>query len=103
VVRPAALARAEALDGYYVLETTRTTAEEQTLFQRLSVFAGGCTLDAADAVCGLDLSRSTLDGLESLIEHGLVVRLDVVDDEARFTMLQTIRGSRGATGRTRRG
>ena len=41
--------------------------EEQRLFARLSVFAGGCTLDAAEDVCDADL-----DTLQSLVEKSLL-------------------------------
>jgi predicted ATPase len=57
------------------------TADEQSLFARLGVFAGGCTLDAAEAVCGADL-----DTLQSLVEKSLVRHTD-----DRFWMLETIR------------
>ncbi len=40
--------------------------EEQQLFARLSVFAGGCTLEAAEEVCDADL-----DTLQSLVEKSL--------------------------------
>jgi predicted ATPase len=43
------------------------SADEQRLFARLSVFAGGCTLDAAETVCAADL-----DVLESLVDKSLV-------------------------------
>ena len=43
------------------------TAEEQRLFADLSVFAGGCTLDAAEAVCGAEL-----DTLHSLVDKSLL-------------------------------
>ena len=56
--------------------------DEQRLFARLAVFAGGCTLEAAEAVCGADL-----DTLQSLVEKSLVR----VRDEGRFWMLETIR------------
>jgi predicted ATPase/class 3 adenylate cyclase len=55
--------------------------EEQQLFARLSVFAGGCTLEAAEEVCDADL-----DALESLLDKSLLRRLD-----GRFSMLATIR------------
>ena len=54
---------------------------EQRLFTRLSVFAGGCTLDAAEEVADADL-----DTLQSLVEKSLVRRTD-----GRFWMLETIR------------
>jgi predicted ATPase len=55
--------------------------EERGLFGRLSVFAGGWTLSAAEEICEADL-----DLLESLVDKSLVRR-----DGARFTMLETIR------------
>ena len=54
---------------------------EQRLFARLGVFAGGCTLEAAEAVCGADL-----DTMQSLVEKSLVRHTD-----ERFWMLETIR------------
>ena len=61
---------------------------EQRLFVQLAVFAGGCTLEAAENVCGKDLE--VVDGLGSLTEKGLT-RLEGSDEEPRFTMLQTLR------------
>jgi predicted ATPase len=61
---------------------------EQRLFVRLAVFAGGCTIEAAQSVCGDDLEA--VDGLASLTEKGLT-RLEGSDEEPRFTMLETIR------------
>jgi tetratricopeptide (TPR) repeat protein len=61
---------------------------EQRLFVRLAVFAGGCTIDAAQSVCGDDLEA--VDGLASLTDKGLT-RLEGSDEEPRFTMLETIR------------
>ena len=56
-------------------------APEQQLFARLSVFRGGCTLEAAEAIVDADL-----DTLESLVAKSLVrIRGD------RFWMLETIR------------
>jgi predicted ATPase/class 3 adenylate cyclase len=66
---------------------------EQTLLSRLSVFLGGCRLDAADAVCNPagELGINTLEGLTSLLEQSLVGRWDDADGEPRFGMLETIR------------
>ena len=47
--------------------TTCSTPEEQRLFARLGVFAGGCTLEAAEAVADADL-----DTLQSLVEKSLL-------------------------------
>ncbi len=62
---------------------------ERTLFERLAVFRGGWDLESAAAVClpeelGIDL----LDGLSSLLDKSLIVRMDA--DEPRFNLLQTI-------------
>jgi len=67
------------------------SAEEQVLFRRLSVFAGGFELAAAEAVGG----GSVLEGLYVLLDNSLV-RSDAgtsVEDEAepRFSMLETVR------------
>lgn len=65
---------------------------EQTLFNRMSVFVGGCTLEAAEAVCNADraLNVQPLDVLASLIDQNLL-REEETDDEPRFGMLETIR------------
>jgi predicted ATPase/DNA-binding SARP family transcriptional activator/tetratricopeptide (TPR) repeat protein len=59
---------------------------EQRLFARLAVFSGGWSVAAADAVCCHDLGLGAADGLASLAEKSLVRR-----EEARFSMLETIR------------
>jgi predicted ATPase/DNA-binding winged helix-turn-helix (wHTH) protein len=66
---------------------------ERKLFRRLSVFAGGCTLEAAEAVCNtrLDLGIDLFEGLSSLMDKNLVQRVDRTEAEQRFTMLETIR------------
>jgi len=68
-------------------------AGEQILFARLGVFAGGCTLEAAEAVCKWagDLSVEVLDGLASLMDKSLLQQEEGRDGEPRFTMLETIR------------
>jgi non-specific serine/threonine protein kinase len=90
-------------------------ADEQALFRRLAVFAGGATLDAVDAVaqgleaggleradaesispqppCGAFAPRpsSVLDLVASLVDHNLMRRVDGPDGEPRFGMLETIR------------
>jgi predicted ATPase len=68
-------------------------ASEQTLFRRLSVFAGGCTLEAAEAVCDTkaDLGLDILDGMASMVDKSLAQQVEQVDTETRFLMLSTIR------------
>ena len=61
--------------------------DEQTLFARLAVFAGGCTLEAAEAVCG---GEALLTGLATLIDDNLLREEEQPDGEPRFTMLETI-------------
>ncbi len=66
---------------------------EQKLFRRFSVFVGGCTQEAAEAVCNTaqDLGMDLFDGLSSLVDKNLIQHVDRPDGEARFTMLETIR------------
>lgn len=54
---------------------------DKRLFTRLSVFLGGCTLEAAEAICEADL-----DALGSLLDKSLIRR-----DGDRFLMLETTR------------
>ena len=61
---------------------------EQALFARVSVFAGGFTLEAAEAVCGAD---GLLAGLSSLIDNNLLRQDEQPGGEPRFTLLETIR------------
>jgi predicted ATPase/DNA-binding winged helix-turn-helix (wHTH) protein len=66
---------------------------EQKLFRRLSVFVGGCTLEAAEAVCNTrrDLAIDLFEGLASLVDKSLIQRADQTQAEPRFEMLETIR------------
>jgi non-specific serine/threonine protein kinase len=78
---------------------------EQVVFRRLSIFGGGWTLDAAEAVCGVSLdgtgvdaatgsggiaARDVLDALLSLAEKSLLVQLSGTDGEPRFTMQEAM-------------
>lgn len=65
--------------------------EEKILFARLSVFRGGCTLEAAESVCAIDenLDFDIIDGLSSLVDKSLV-RQTVKDGDPRFWMLETV-------------
>jgi predicted ATPase len=80
---------------------------EQMLFRRLSVFAGGATLEAIEAVCNArgDLQMDVLDGVSSLLDKSLIYGMRNAEfgmrnssdtniphsEEPRFAMLQTIR------------
>jgi predicted ATPase len=90
------------------------TEAEQTLFRRLGVFVGGCTLEAAEAVCGdkrtsrqadeateqehgyswtrdLLVSWAVLDRLAALVDKSLLRQVAGPSGEPRFVMLETIR------------
>ena len=67
-------------------------APERELLARLSVFAGGATIESADAVANPsgELGLATLDGLSSLVDKSLVRRSELAGG-SRFGMLETIR------------
>jgi predicted ATPase len=66
-------------------------AAERTLFRRLSVFAGGCTLPAIEAVLlAPPTAGPALDLVGSLVDQSLLERAPA-EDEPRFTMLETVR------------
>ncbi|MER6203771.1 hypothetical protein ABT234_41280, partial [Streptomyces sp. NPDC001586] len=63
---------------------------ERTVLRRLSVFAGGCDLAAAEAVCA-DPSYDTADVLGSLVDKSLVVAAPGPDGSAmRYRLLETV-------------
>jgi predicted ATPase/DNA-binding CsgD family transcriptional regulator len=103
---------------------------EQALFRRLGVFVGGCTLEAAEAICGSggeppgvsgaappsgggrrrgtnrqseptmgrggaarvpQFELDVLEGIASLIDQSLLVRVEEADGEPRLRMLETVR------------
>jgi len=64
-------------------------AEEQALFARLSVFVGGRTLEAIEAVCNMDGVLNVLSGVESLLEKSLLGQTEV-GGETRVVMLETL-------------
>jgi len=66
---------------------------EQLLFRRLAVFAGGWTLDAAEAVCSdAQLSRGqVVEAMSTLMDSSLVRRGEILGGQERFDMLDTMR------------
>jgi predicted ATPase/transcriptional regulator with XRE-family HTH domain len=70
-------------------------AQEQRLFRRLSVFAGGCTLQAAEAVCaaldGDEGAGHILERVTSLLDKNLLQTIQQEGKESRLVMLETIR------------
>jgi predicted ATPase len=66
---------------------------QQRLLARLSAFAGGCSLEAAEAICsaqGID-EVDVLDLLSALVARSLVVVDDTSWGERRYRLLETIR------------
>ncbi len=67
--------------------------QEQHLFRRLSVFSGGCTLQAIEAVTAAlgDETTLVLEEVASLIDKNLLQQTASEGEELRLTMLETIR------------
>jgi non-specific serine/threonine protein kinase len=79
--------------------------EEQVLFQCLTVFAGGCDLHGAEAVCGADAAAravpafgrdaiNVIEGIASLVDKNLLWRFEAdaaAGTGPRFMMLETVR------------
>ncbi|MFN2195405.1 MAG: LuxR C-terminal-related transcriptional regulator [Anaerolineales bacterium] len=78
-----------AIDWSYAL----LTAEEQILLRRLAVFAAGCSLDTAEAICSGEeiLPAQILDLLASLVDKSLVIAETSGRAPARYRLLETIR------------
>ncbi len=85
--------RQQTLRGTVNWSYSLLNAAEQRLFRRLAVFIGGCTLEAAEAVCNTkaDLGLDVLDGMASMVDKSLTQQLDATTAETRFLMLSTIR------------
>ncbi len=77
-----------ALDWSYDLLSER----ERAVLRRLSVFAGGCTLEAAEMVCagrGVE-APDVIDHLAQLVDKSLVMA-EMPGGEARYRLLETVR------------
>ncbi|MFJ9866177.1 BTAD domain-containing putative transcriptional regulator [Streptomyces sp. NPDC101165] len=61
-------------------------ADERDVLCRLSLFAGGCDLAAAEGVCG----PAALDALGSLVDKSLVVASPSADGGMRYRLLETV-------------
>jgi predicted ATPase len=79
----------QAIDWSYALLPER----EQVLFNRLAVFAGGWTLEGAEAVCSAgEVAVSDVLGLlADLVDHSLVVPELGRDQPDRYRLLETLR------------
>jgi len=72
------------------------TAQEKRLFRWLSVFVGGCTLEAAEAVCQAhhedgEHPSSVLEGIASLLDKSLVQQTEREGEAPRLVLLETLR------------
>ncbi len=76
------------IDWSYDLLTPR----EQTFFESLSVFAGGCTLEAAAAVCAIDGEDDfdVIDLIESLVTKSMLVA-ELAGSDQRYYLLESSR------------
>ncbi len=70
---------------------------EQWLFRHFAIFARGCTLEAAEAVCAApgdgqdEAAAGVLEGMASLIDKNLLYQAEPEGAEPRFGMLETTR------------
>ena len=91
--RDAINARHQALRAAIDWSYDLLSPQEQMLFRRLSVFAGGFSLATAEAVCtghGVE-GEQLLPVLSSLVNKSLIVAETLRPDNARYTLLETIR------------
>jgi predicted ATPase/DNA-binding XRE family transcriptional regulator len=87
-----AMPRHQTLRGLLDWSYGHLTTTEQQLFRRLGAFAGQWTLDAAEAVCGSDVSpEDVLHGVASLASKSLVAVVRAEDGSVRYRLLQSIR------------
>jgi len=85
-------ARQQTLRGAIDWSYELLNPAEQVLLRRLSVFAGGASLEAIEAVCDPSALRiEALEGLTALVDQSLLRRAEASSDEPRFEMLETIR------------
>lgn len=82
-----------ALSGTLSWSFNLLEADEKRVFTRLSVFAGGCTAEAAAAICNYkgDLRLDLVERIEMLMGKGFVQRTPKRSNEQRYTLLETIR------------
>jgi predicted ATPase/class 3 adenylate cyclase len=88
-----ALPRQQTLQATVAWSYELLSGEERTLFNRLSAFAGGWTLEAAEAVgAGEGIEAwAVLDLLARLVDKSLVVMEEAAGGTARYRLLETLR------------
>ena len=67
------------------------TIEERIAFRNLAVFAGGCTVEAAEAVVRVSPGTTVLDLVQRLVDQAVLYRGENGVEEPRVGMLETIR------------
>ena len=87
-----ALARQQTMHATIDWSYELLSGPEQRVFERLSVFAGGCTLGAATTVCGDEGigEDDVFDLLSSLVDKSLLV-VDFEGSEPRYRFLESFR------------
>jgi predicted ATPase/DNA-binding CsgD family transcriptional regulator len=87
-----ALPRHQTLHALIEWSYNLLSEDERLLLQRLSVFAGGCTLEATETVCvgeGIE-ADNVLDLMTQLVNKSLLICEREQSREARYRMLETI-------------
>ncbi len=86
-------ARQQTMRGAIAWSYDLLEQDEKTLFNRLAVFVGGCSLEDAEAVCNSAsaLEIDFLDGVTSLVDKSLLRQKEHEGAEGRFSLLETIR------------
>jgi predicted ATPase/class 3 adenylate cyclase/DNA-binding CsgD family transcriptional regulator len=86
------LPRQQTIEASIAWSHDLLTPAERALFRRLSVFAGGFTLDAAEHICADDRldQYAIFDALDRLIDHSLIQPTET-NGQTRFHLLETVR------------
>ena len=85
-------ARQQTLRGTLDWSHELLSQDEQLVLRRLAVFAGGCDLEAAEAVCAApgDIATSLLDLLSSLIDKSLLLPVRSAAPRPRLRLSETV-------------
>src|SRR5205814_4627558 len=85
-------ARQQTLNNAVAWSYELLSPAEARLFRRISIFSGGATVDAVEAVCLEEADQNILKQLATLLDASLLQRAEDRHGEARFDMLATVRG-----------
>ncbi len=96
--------RQQTLRGTVNWSYSLLNAAEQSLFRRLSVFTGGCTLEAVEAVCDTkgDLGLDVLDSMASMVDKSLIQQLEEASRREALSHAIDNPGVRSGTSRRKR-